>query len=64
MARPRTHLERAPIVEAVIDLRVLPRDDVNTAALRDELGEIGVGYVRAEPLRSFEARLVLKTAER
>jgi uncharacterized protein (TIGR04255 family) len=56
MAAPRTHLDRAPIVEAVIDMKVLPRDGVGPANLREAGGRIGPGYTGGEPLRSFQTR--------
>ena len=56
MARPRTHLARAPIVEAVIDFRVLRREGI-TADHFSGLGlRIGQQYDSPSLMRSVEAR--------
>lgn len=56
MARPRAHLNRAPIVEAVIDFRVLVRDG-STADQFAGLGpRIGQQYNRATLMQSLQAR--------
>src|SRR5947207_5851554 len=56
MARPREHLRNAPIVEALVDYRVLPREGISIdrfAALQDS---VGAHYNVRQPLQSFEAR--------
>src|SRR5688572_8917959 len=60
MARPRAHLNAAPIVEAVIDFRVLRRDDVTAETFSDLQDQVGAVYGRALPLRSLEARFGLE----
>lgn len=60
MAQRRDHLSRAPIVEAVIDYRILPQEQVS-ADLFAELGPVvGEAYDQRVPMRSFEARLGLR----
>lgn len=56
MAKPRQHLARAPIAEALIDIRVLPHEGVAAAAfesLRNRLSDV---YPMAFPMRSLRAR--------
>ncbi|MCC7415600.1 MAG: TIGR04255 family protein [Acidobacteria bacterium] len=55
MARPRAHLKRAPIAEAVIDFRVLRREGVSPDQFR-ALTAIGHEYGSPSPMHSIEAR--------
>jgi len=56
MARPRAHLSRAPIVEAVIDFRVLSREGIAPDQFSNLGSRIGDQYEAPSPLRRFEAR--------
>jgi uncharacterized protein (TIGR04255 family) len=56
MARPRGHLRNAPIVEAVIDFRILRESSVSADAFAGLLPAIGEKYSQAESILSFEAR--------
>jgi uncharacterized protein (TIGR04255 family) len=59
MARRREHLRNAPIVEAVIDFRVLPRDGVFADRFATLHTAVGTQYSQAVQMRSVEARFVL-----
>jgi hypothetical protein len=52
MARPR-HLSRAPITEAVIDLRVSLRPEFDVKVFRSLGGEIGNGYGPPQNINLF-----------
>jgi uncharacterized protein (TIGR04255 family) len=56
MARPRTHLERAPIAEAIIDFRVLQLDNVTAATFAALKPLIGAKYAQESPMTSIQAR--------
>lgn len=56
MARPRPHLRNAPIVEAVIDFRVLREPNVSPDLFAGLGSSIGEKYSRAESVHSIEAR--------
>ena len=56
MARPRTHLRKAPIVEAVIDFRVLRESNVSPDTFAGITSSIGEKYSLAESVHSIEAR--------
>lgn len=59
MARRREHLRNAPIVEAVIDFRVLRREGVSPDRFAGLQSAIGPQYAQAVPMHSIEAQLVL-----
>ena len=56
MARPRHHLENAPIVEAIIDFRVIPEPQVSPSLFASLGSSIGKKYSQAESVLSIEAR--------
>ena len=56
MARPRSHLTNAPIAEAVIDFRVLRRDEIGPGRFEGLLGRIGGDYDRPSEMKSIHAR--------
>ncbi len=56
MARPRPHLARAPIVEAVIDFRVIREPHVSPELFASLGSVIGTKYSRADSILSVEAR--------
>jgi uncharacterized protein (TIGR04255 family) len=49
MARQR-HLPRAPITEALIDLRVMPRDGLTFSVLQESLSALDFGYYVKNPI--------------
>lgn len=57
MATPRSHLEKAPIVEALIDFRVLPQVEIDVDELRDLGNEVGIEYSNKEPLNLFSTQI-------
>ncbi len=59
MARRREHLRKAPIVEAVVDFRVLRREGVSPDGFAGLQSAIGVHYSQAIPMHSIEAQFVL-----
>jgi uncharacterized protein (TIGR04255 family) len=59
MARPRKHLANAPIVEAVIDFRVLGRDQVLAEAFADLGSSIGEQYKKTGSIKSLQTRFGL-----
>jgi len=59
MARPREHLENAPIVEAVLDFRVVPQEQISADTFADLRTSIGEKYTRESSIRSIEARFGL-----
>ncbi len=63
MAKPRAHLRNAPIVEAIIDFRVLPRADIGAEAFAEIASAIGYPYIRTNLLQSVEARFGLNHGE-
>lgn len=56
MARPREHLEHAPIAEAVIDFRVLRRDDITVREFAHLKRRIGAQYDEGALMHSIQAR--------
>lgn len=70
MAQPREHLRNAPIVEAVIDFRVLREPNVQPSTFQDLTASIGKKYSHTESIHSFEAQFgfergkMLDTAQR
>jgi uncharacterized protein (TIGR04255 family) len=59
MARRREHLKNAPIVEAVIDFRVVPRDGVSSLDFRELRSQVGAMYADQNPMQSIEAKFGL-----
>lgn len=59
MSRPRTHLTRAPIVEAVIDFRVLRQRNAIADQFAGLAPRIGEQYNQASQMQSIEARFGL-----
>lgn len=59
MARPREHLEHAPIAEAVIDFRVLRRDEITVDEFAHLKGRIGAQYDEGALMHSIQARFGL-----
>lgn len=59
MARRREHLRNAPIVEAVIDFRVLPREGAFPDRFAGLQPSIGAQYSQALPIQSVEAQFTL-----
>jgi uncharacterized protein (TIGR04255 family) len=56
MARSRSHLRNAPIVEAIFDFRVLRRENVTPDTFADLGAAVGQRYDQRSPLHSIEAR--------
>jgi uncharacterized protein (TIGR04255 family) len=56
MARPRVHLRNAPIVEAVIDFRVLRDEQVSLTTFAGLGPSIGEKYSQVSSIHSFQAR--------
>jgi uncharacterized protein (TIGR04255 family) len=56
MAKRREHLNKAPIVESIIDFRVIPRDGVSANDFNALRSEVGAAYSDASPMQSVEAR--------
>jgi len=59
MARAREHLQNAPIVEAVIDFRVLPQEQVSANTFADLGASIGEQYSKTGAIQSIQARFGL-----
>jgi len=59
MARRREHLRNAPIVEAVIDFRVLRREGLSPDRFAGLQSMIGTHYSQTIPMHSIEAQFVL-----
>jgi uncharacterized protein (TIGR04255 family) len=59
MARRREHLRNAPIVEAVIDFKVLRREGVSPDRFADLQSAIGPRYSQAILMQSIEAQFIL-----
>ncbi len=59
MARRREHLRNAPIVEAVVDFRVLHREEVSPNRFAGLQSAIGAQYLQAILMQSIEAQFVL-----
>ena len=56
MARPRAHLRRAPIAEAIIDFRVLRHNQIAADRFAGLAGRIGHEYDRSSVMGSIHAR--------
>ena len=56
MAIPRTHLEKAPIVEAIIDFRVVCQEQISAEIFADLGSSIGEQYAKAGSIQSLQAR--------
>lgn len=63
MARPREHLSNAPIVEAVIDFRVLRDVSVSPDTFARLSSSIGERYSQAGSIHSFEARFEIDSGK-
>ncbi|MGC2162369.1 MAG: TIGR04255 family protein [Silvibacterium sp.] len=59
MARPRPHLAKAPIVEALIDFRVSPQAQMAVDELGSMSAEVGMEYSKKEQINVFSTRLDL-----
>jgi uncharacterized protein (TIGR04255 family) len=59
MARRREHLRNAPIVEAVVDFRVLRREEGSPDRFAGLQSTIGLQYSQATLMQSVEAQLFL-----
>jgi uncharacterized protein (TIGR04255 family) len=59
MAKRREHLRNAPIVEAVVDFRVLRREGVSPDRFAGLQSAIGAQYSQATPMQSIEAQFAL-----
>ena len=56
MARARAHLQNAPIVEAVIDFRVVRQEQVSSETFENLGWFIGEQYTRKTSIQSLQAR--------
>src|ERR1035437_4991236 len=56
IARPRAHLKNAPIVEAVIDFRVVRQEQVSAETFAEIGSSIGEHYKKTGSIQSIEAR--------
>jgi uncharacterized protein (TIGR04255 family) len=56
MAHMREHLRNAPIVEAVIDFRVVPQEEVSAETFAGLRTSIGENYAQEASIQSIEAR--------
>jgi len=63
MARPRKHLSKAPIVEAVIDFRVLLQEQAKSETFADLSASIGEQYGQNSPLQSIGARFGIENGQ-
>jgi uncharacterized protein (TIGR04255 family) len=63
MARPRKHLNNAPIVEAVIDFRVFREPVVSPDTFAGLTPSIGQKYSAVQAIRSFEARFGIESGK-
>ena len=60
MAKPREHLTHAPIAEALIDIRVLAREDITPDTFRSVIERLKDSYPASSPMRSVEARFAME----
>ncbi len=60
MAKPREHLSRAPIVEALIDFRVLAREGAAAEMFSDLSPRLAASYPKSAPMRSIQTRFDLE----
>src|ERR1039458_5573237 len=56
MARPRPHLRYAPIVEAIIDFRVVRQEQVSVETFADLGSTIGEQYTKTGSIQSLQTR--------
>ena len=56
MAKPRSHLAQAPIVEALIDLRVIPRDQITPNDFESLTALVGSSYSEKAQIASIQMR--------
>jgi len=63
MARPREHLQHAPIVEAVIDFRVLREPAISPATFAGLSTSIGKRYSKVGSIHSLEARFGIESGK-
>jgi uncharacterized protein (TIGR04255 family) len=63
MAKPRGHLANAPIVEAVVDFRVLPQENVNSETFAGLTASIGNRYSQNSSLQSVEGRFGIENGQ-
>ncbi len=63
MARPRKHLNNAPIVEAVIDIRVFREPVISSDTFADLIPSIGQKYSAVQSIHSFEARFGIESGK-
>ncbi|MGA7340548.1 MAG: hypothetical protein WBX18_08120, partial [Terracidiphilus sp.] len=56
MARGRAHLRNAPIVEALIDFRVLRKEEISAEAFANIGASIGAQYMKESSIQSIQAR--------
>lgn len=63
MAQPREHLANAPIVEAVIDFRVLRDLSVSPLTFEGLVASIGEKYSQATSIQAFEARFGIESGK-
>jgi uncharacterized protein (TIGR04255 family) len=61
MAKPRKHLNKAPIVEAVIDIRVFREPVVSPSTFAGLTPSIGQKYSAVESIHSFETRFGIES---
>lgn len=63
MARPREHLRNAPIVEAVIDFRVVRESGVSATNFAGLAPSIGMKYSQVGSIHSLEARFGIESGK-
>lgn len=63
MARPREYLSNAPIVEAVIDFRVLRDQGVSPSTFAGLTRSIGERYSQVASIQAFEARFGIENGK-
>lgn len=63
MARPRKHLNNAPIVEAVIDIRISREPAISADIFAGLTPSIGQKYSAAQSIHSFEARFGIESGK-
>lgn len=63
MARPRGHLRNAPIVEAIIDFRVLREPGLSADTFANLSATIGQKYSQADRIQAFGARFGIDRGE-
>jgi uncharacterized protein (TIGR04255 family) len=61
MARLRSHLNNAPITEAVVDFRVRPRDGLNVSDFSAAAERFAPGYTKQGPIFHVQAMIAVDT---